>query len=79
VSENFNLIAEAYSSFNADNDSPDSYNFKAETIIAPGFRNAINIGELQIVTGLAVPLTLMSDNSNIYAGLFFYLSFEHTF
>lgn len=48
-----------------------------QQIISPGIRYAINISELQIVPGIAVPVTVTKDNSN--TDLFFYLSFEHPF
>lgn len=47
------------------------------TILSPGFRYAIDVNNLQIVPGFAVPITFQDGESN--AGLFFYLSFEHPF
>jgi Putative MetA-pathway of phenol degradation len=49
--------------------------------ISPGFRAALNfpqLNELQIVYGAAVPITFTRGKSTDY-GLFFYLSFEHSF
>ncbi len=48
-----------------------------ETIVSPGIRHAIDIGSLQIVPGLAVPLTTADGITN--AGVFLYLSLEHPF
>jgi len=47
------------------------------TILSPGLRFAIDIKNLQIVPGIAVPFTLENGSSDM--GLFFYLSFEHPF
>jgi hypothetical protein len=48
-----------------------------EITVVPGMRGAIDIGELQIVPGLGVPL--ISSGGVMYAGVFLYLSFEHPF
>ena len=48
-----------------------------QAIINPGFRYAIDIGELQIVPGIAIPITFSQGDIN--AGVFMYLSFEHPF
>jgi hypothetical protein len=46
-------------------------------ILNPGLRAAINLGELQIVPGIALPITFADGESS--TGLFFYLSIEHPF
>jgi|WetSurMetagenome_2_1015567.scaffolds.fasta_scaffold106867_2 hypothetical protein len=46
-------------------------------IINPGMRAAINLGELQIVPGFAVPVTFSGGETT--TGWFLYLSFEHPF
>lgn len=46
------------------------------TLLNPGVRWAHNLGSLQIVPGLAVPIDLGPGNNT---GGFFYLSFEHPF
>jgi hypothetical protein len=46
-------------------------------LISPGIRYAININNLQIVPGIAVPITFKEGSSQ--TGLFLYLSFEHPF
>ena len=48
-----------------------------ETIVSPGFRYAINRGSLQIVPGVAVPVSVTDDGTRV--GAFLYLSFEHPF
>ena len=49
----------------------------SETIISPGIRAAVDVGSLQIVPGLAVPVSFSEGSSLI--GSFVYLSFEHPF
>jgi len=46
-------------------------------VVSPGIRVAINLGNLQIVPGLAVPVLMAEGTSRV--GLFSYLSFEHPF
>jgi hypothetical protein len=49
-----------------------------EVILSPGVRWAINLpGDLQIVPGIALPVSISSDNTDY--GIFFYLSIEHPF
>lgn len=48
-----------------------------ELIFSPGFRWAINVGELQIVPGLAFPFSFSGGNTE--TGVFLYLSFEHPY
>ncbi len=49
-----------------------------ENIIAPAFRYAINIKNLQIVPGISVPFSISKESGN-NIGIFFYLSFEHPY
>ena len=48
-----------------------------QTIVSPGLRYAIDINNLQIVPGIAVPTTIVDGKYD--TGIFFYLSFEHPF
>lgn len=50
---------------------------QGQLIISPGIRHAFDLKSLQIVPGIAVPLLIQNDNTEV--GLFFYLSFEHPF
>jgi hypothetical protein len=77
VSENFNLMLELLFNYSGMIGGSGALEFLSGTIISPGFRYAINIGRLQIVPGLAVPISIMptSKDFNIFA----YLSFEHPF
>ena len=74
---NFNLMAEFVENFDSEIDENGGVVRFNETIVSPGFRYAIDIGELQIVPGIAVPLT--TTDGRTYVGTFFYLSFEHPF
>lgn len=68
VNKHFNLMAEVlYSSGNG----------TKELIVNPGVRFAIDIGSLQIVPGLAFPISYISGRQE--SGIFLYLSFEHPF
>lgn len=49
-----------------------------ETIISPGVRYAIDIGDLQIVPGLAFPISFTGSTRST-SGVFLYLSFEHPY
>lgn len=78
VSSNLNFMLEALvvnnlSTFDSNAD-PVYFN---EAIINPGFRYAINLESLQIVPGLAFPITFSEGETT--AGMFLYLSFEHPF
>ncbi len=48
-----------------------------EFILNPGLRGAIDIGELQIVPGIAFPFTFSKGYQD--NGFFFYVSFEHPY
>ena len=56
-----------------------SVNGFTEKILSPGIRYAIDIGELQIVPGLAFPFSFSSRQADTRVGMIFYLSFEHPF
>ena len=46
-------------------------------ILNPAYRHAIDLGGLEIVPGIGFPLTINKASSDV--GLFFYLSFEHSY
>lgn len=72
MQQNFNVMAEAlYTS------SGSTFGRTDELIFSPGLRYAIDIGDLQIVPGLAFPFTFSSGTQT--NGIFFYTSFEHFF
>lgn len=75
--QNFNVMMEYLTTFGNDfDDNGKTFRYQ-EHIISPGVRFAINLGSLQIVPGIAVPLRLCQGRKQ--AGVLFYLSFEHPF
>jgi hypothetical protein len=76
LSENVNAMLECLlisaDTFN-DDGGVDRIN---QLILNPGIRGAINLGNLQIVPGVAVPITYSGDQ--VTTGWFLYLSFEHS-
>lgn len=77
VTPKLNLVFEVSTTFFSDFDMNGSVVRDTKTIFSPGIRVAIDIGELQIVPGLAVPVNF--SNGETTTGAFFYLSFEHPF
>lgn len=57
--------------------SGSTYGRTDELIVSPGMRWAIDIGDLQIVPGIAFPFAFSSGQQN--NGILFYTSFEHFF
>jgi hypothetical protein len=78
VTENFNLMLESVANWEQDVDSTKNGDRTVTALISPGARYAFNLpNDLQIVVGAATPIGLTSDSPDW--GLFFYLSFEHSF
>ncbi len=77
VAANFNFFLEYLINYNSDIDAYGDIVNTTETIINPGIRFSINLEKLQIVPGLAIPISSTTDLTK--AGVFFYLSFEHPF
>jgi hypothetical protein len=77
LTENFNLMGEILESSMGDFDENGDVTFSSQTILSPGLRWAINLGDLQIVPGAAFPVVVQGGTSEVtYFG---YLSFEHPF
>jgi hypothetical protein len=72
-----NLMLELVTTFTSEPDERGRRTSERETIVSPGLRYAINVGELQIVPGLAVPFRHAGGRTS--TGVFAYLSFEHPF
>jgi hypothetical protein len=72
ANKSFNVIAELLYS----NDGS-SFGRSDNLLFSPGVRWAIDIGDLQIVPGLAFPFTFVSGQQS--NGIFLYTSFEHFF
>lgn len=79
VTQNFNVMLETLTNFEAVPIGADEVEYVNETVVAPGLRGAIDIGDLQIVPGFAVPISYSSENTDARTSMFFYLSFEHPF
>jgi hypothetical protein len=77
VSENLNLMLELLYNYSASISESGSVEFSSGAIVSPGLRYAINLGKLQIVPGLAIPISFTSTTTNL--NVFAYLSFEHPF
>jgi hypothetical protein len=77
LTENFNIMLEYLLNNNSSINENGEVVFNTQNIVSPGFRYAINIGSLQIVPGIAVPISITRDETT--AGMYFYLSFEHPF
>jgi hypothetical protein len=77
LSQNINLMLEVLYNYSSSITESGTVEFSSGTIVSPGVRYAINIGKLQIVPGLAIPITFTSTTRDI--NVFVYLSFEHPF
>ncbi len=78
VTKDFNLMLESVVNWEEDAKDTRHVDRTVSALISPGARYAINLpNDLQIVVGAAVPVGLTSDSPDW--GLFFYLSFEHSF
>jgi len=78
ISEKFNLMLECMSYLIANPDYDNKVFYTNETILAPAFRYAFDIKNLQIVPGISVPFSFSKEAGN-NIGIFFYLSFEHPY
>ena len=78
MTEKTNLMLECMTYYIANPDVDNKVSYTNETILAPGFRHAIDLKKLQIVPGITVPFSLSKEEGN-KVGLFFYLSFEHPY
>ncbi len=86
VSKNFNLMLESVANWEEDVDSAAASTKEAPArhgdqtvtaLVSPGARYAFNLPNAQLVVGVAAPIGITSDSPEY--GLFFYLSFEHSF
>jgi len=86
VSKNFNLMLESVANWEEDVDSAAASTKEAlarhgdqtvTALVSPGARYAFNLPNAQLVVGVAAPIGITSDSPEY--GLFFYLSFEHSF
>jgi hypothetical protein len=73
--KNFHMMLESFldTEESARNDA--SFVKNQRLTINPGFRFALNVGKIQIVPGMGIPIE-MSDGNDVSTGAFFYLSLE---
>jgi hypothetical protein len=70
-----NLMLEVNFNFMSEIDGTGEVVRATEMIVSPGARCALDVGNLQIVPGIAVPMGFIDGERR--TGVFFYLSFEH--
>ncbi len=75
VGAKFNVMLETAYTRNQAVAGPDMTDAQSSLWISPGLRGAIDIGKLQIVPGVAVPIGAGPSEGDV--GVFAYLSFEH--
>jgi hypothetical protein len=76
VSANFNIMLEVVENILGETGTTEDIE-RTVTNLSPGVRYAIDVGQLQIVPGVAAPLVLSGGERHL--GVFFYLSLEHPF
>jgi len=85
VDRNFNFMVEAVVNFPEEEGLDGETTHPRETTLSPGIRGAGNVkggvekGGLQIVPGIAVPITWREGEDEATTQLFIYVSVEHSF
>jgi hypothetical protein len=75
--QHLNFLCEFLLTSNQEKGDDGQVTQSTQCIFNPGVRASVDIGSLQIVPGLGVPVRVTGDMTT--AGVFFYLSFEHPF
>ncbi len=78
VTEKFNLMLECMTNRDANPGKNNKIEYINQTVLAPAFRFAVNMGKVQVVPGVSVPFTFI-DGAKAEVGGFLYLSFEHAY
>jgi hypothetical protein len=78
LSQKFNLMLECMSYMVANPAAGNKVDYVNENVIAPAFRYALDVKNLQIVPGISVPVSFNKEIGTDI-GIFFYLSFEHPY
>jgi hypothetical protein len=73
----FNVMLEYVTNFTREANGDGSTTPTTQMILSPGFRCAINVGSLQVVPGIGIPMTM--ERGVTRTGVFLYLSFEHPY
>jgi hypothetical protein len=77
ASAHLNIMLEAVANFLGEIGATGDIERTVETVLSPGMRYAMDVDQLQIVPGVAVPIVFSEGERGV--GVFFYLSFEHPF
>ncbi len=77
MSEDFNVMLEAVSTWLREPDGSGGSDYSTTALLSPGVRKAINFANAQMVVGLAAPIGLTSDSPDF--GVFLYFSYELPF
>lgn len=77
ASESYNFMLEAITNLSSRIDENGNKVRETETIVNPGLRFAFDVGQVQVVPGIGVPVSFSEGSQR--TGVFFYLSFEHPF
>ncbi len=77
VSAHFNIMLEGVTNLLGEIDANGDIERSVETTLSPGMCYGIDVDQLQIVSGVAVPIVFRDGERR--TGMFFYLSFEHPF
>jgi hypothetical protein len=75
--ETFNVMLEYLYSDNQSLGDDGAVVTEPSHLLSPGIRYAINTGSLQTVVGVAAPVTMTKEYTDV--GVFLYLSFEHPY
>jgi len=73
----FNVLLEVLANIGSEVVTDQNINYFAQYIVNPGIRGSIQVGKVEIVPGLSVPLTW--TKTDFEPGILFYLSIEHPF
>ncbi len=77
VTPRFNVMLEVAASRRREGGEAGLFSRKSEVIVSPGLRFAVNLGGLQVVPGVGLPISVGEGRTRV--GGFAYLSFEHPF
>jgi hypothetical protein len=77
ATKHFNFMLEYTTNFNSEIDDLGNIRRFNQFTVNPFLRGSIDVGKLQIVPGIGIPLTW--SDGDFQPGIFFYLSFEHPF
>jgi hypothetical protein len=73
----FNVLCEIIFASDSEEDNSGAVMKTRRTIVSPGFRYGIDVGALQIVPGLAFPISVRTNETRM--SILLYLSFEHPY